>query len=202
MTIAKVDCTADPELCQSYNINGYPSLNLYKDGFLYTSYNQGRSLSNLVSFVQSQIATSNQEGEALDEGAENSDKQPEPPAEESDPLALTMKLTEDTYKDIMGKKSHLIYFHDSGPQFSNMDLLIFEQVQNRLRFLKYDVTVAVIDCSETSIVCTELGINHYPSIMYFKSLKDFNQYFGMIDVEKIVEWVINGNKNDENKEEL
>lgn len=30
------------------------------------------------------------------------------------------------------------------PQFSNMDLLIFEQVQHRLKSLNHDVTVAVV----------------------------------------------------------
>jgi len=54
--IAQVDCTVDPELCQAQKINGYPTLNLYKDGYLVEQYTQARSLSNLVSFVQLSLA--------------------------------------------------------------------------------------------------------------------------------------------------
>jgi len=199
VTIAKVDCTAEPELCQSHNINGYPTLNFYRDGYLITQYQQGRSLASFVSFIHTQLSSDGDNG-----GPEPDDPtvdEPHHPVAED----IEVVLSEETYKEMMSRVPHLIYFHDSGPQFSNMDLLIFEQVQHKLRTLNEGVSVAVLDCSKTAVVCQELNVNSFPSIVYFKSIEHFHRYYGIIDVEKIIEFVVK--KNDEgaaqaSKEEL
>ena len=156
-------------------------MNLYKDGYLVEQYTQSRSLSNLVSFVQSSLAK--------DELIENNPPEDENESELKDESIEELELNEETYKGLMSRTPHLIYFHNSGPEFSNMDLVIFEQVQHRLRQMNSDVVVAVIDCSKINMLCTELGIHVYPSILYFTSIAEYSQYFGLIDVEKLVDFV-------------
>lgn len=182
--VAQVDCTADPELCQAQNINGYPTLNLYKDGYLVTQYTQSRTLSNLVGFVQSTLARD----DLIERHDEVKEENNEDDSQGGGDEEIDMKLNEETYKGLMSKTPHLVYFHNSGPEFSNMDLLVFEQVQHRLRLQNSNVVVAVIDCSKINMLCTELGIHMYPSVIYFTSIADYSQYFGMIDVEKLVEF--------------
>lgn len=52
--IAKVDCTdqASKELCGTQEVNGFPTLYIYKDGQKLQEYNGNRSLEDLVEFVQ------------------------------------------------------------------------------------------------------------------------------------------------------
>lgn len=56
-TIAKVDCTAHPELCQQKQIQAYPTLHLYRDGIQISAYNYERSLEALTHFLQSSLDT-------------------------------------------------------------------------------------------------------------------------------------------------
>ena len=60
VTIGHVDCTADGntnrELCSAHGVNGFPTLNIYKDGQKADEYNGKRDLEDLVAFVEKQLA--------------------------------------------------------------------------------------------------------------------------------------------------
>merc|ERR1712066_953769 len=63
--IAKVDCTADEnsnkELCNAQGVNGFPTLNIYKDGEKIEEYNGKRAMDDLESFVKKHLASSNKD---------------------------------------------------------------------------------------------------------------------------------------------
>jgi len=60
VTIAHVDCTADDnanrELCNGQGVNGFPTLNIYKDGEKVDEYSGKRELEDLATFVESHLA--------------------------------------------------------------------------------------------------------------------------------------------------
>ena len=49
--IAKVDCTLDKDLCKKYEVRGYPTLILFKNGEQAEKYSKARDLNALYSFV-------------------------------------------------------------------------------------------------------------------------------------------------------
>lgn len=49
--VAKVDCTKAQSTCSKENVDGYPTIFLYKDGQRVVEYDGDRSLDNLVKFV-------------------------------------------------------------------------------------------------------------------------------------------------------
>jgi len=55
VTIAKVDCTSNDnknkELCNAQGVNGFPTLNIYKDGEKVDEFNGKRGLDDLAAFV-------------------------------------------------------------------------------------------------------------------------------------------------------
>ena len=53
VTVAEVDCTqADAKaLCTKYGVRGYPTLKLFKDGYVY-NYNRPRKVNDWLDFVQ------------------------------------------------------------------------------------------------------------------------------------------------------
>lgn len=53
--IAEVDCTNNNELCMNHNINAYPTLILFRNGQQWKEYSQSRSLTNLISFIESGV---------------------------------------------------------------------------------------------------------------------------------------------------
>jgi len=59
VTVAHVDCTAEDnanrELCSSHGVNGFPTLNIYKDGEKAEEYNGKRDLEALQAFVEKHL---------------------------------------------------------------------------------------------------------------------------------------------------
>jgi len=60
VTIGHVDCTADGnanrELCSSHGVNGFPTLNIYKNGEKAEEYSGKRDLEDLAAFVEKHLA--------------------------------------------------------------------------------------------------------------------------------------------------
>merc|ERR1719342_840415 len=71
VTIAHVDCTAgdnaNRELCNSNGVNGFPTLNIYKDGVKVEEYNGKRDLSQLQEFVEKHLTAKTEEKDVKDE---------------------------------------------------------------------------------------------------------------------------------------
>lgn len=67
VTIGHVDCTADDnanrELCSTHGVNGFPTLNIYKDGEKAEEYSGKRDMADLIAFIEKHLA---QEAEAKD----------------------------------------------------------------------------------------------------------------------------------------
>jgi len=60
VTIAKVDCTSgenkNKDLCNAQGVNGFPTLNIYKDGEKVEEFNGKRGLDDLAAFVDKAVA--------------------------------------------------------------------------------------------------------------------------------------------------
>lgn len=54
--IARVNCIAQGDLCERQNIEGYPSLELYRDGTWVDSYTGGRDYEELDAYIQARAA--------------------------------------------------------------------------------------------------------------------------------------------------
>jgi len=69
--IAHVDCTAgdnaNKELCNSNGVNGFPTLNIYKEGVKVEEYNGKRDLSQLQEFVEKHLTEKSGDKEVKDE---------------------------------------------------------------------------------------------------------------------------------------
>jgi len=71
VTVGHVDCTADGnanrELCSEHGVNGFPTLNIYKDGEKAEEYSGKRDLADLVAFIEKHLAAPAEEKEGKDE---------------------------------------------------------------------------------------------------------------------------------------
>jgi len=71
VTIGHVDCTVDDnknkELCNGEGVNGFPTLNIYKDGEKVAEYSGKRDLDALVEFVEKHTKPAGEEKEVKDE---------------------------------------------------------------------------------------------------------------------------------------
>ncbi|KAI2652675.1 Protein disulfide-isomerase A3 [Labeo rohita] len=54
VTLAKVDCTADTEICKRYGVTGYPTLKIFRNGQESSSYDGPRSADGIVNYMKKQ----------------------------------------------------------------------------------------------------------------------------------------------------
>ncbi|CDR99333.1 hypothetical protein [Sporisorium scitamineum] len=54
--IARVNCIAQNDLCQRQNIDAYPSIELYRDGTWFETYEGGRGYNELDAYIQARAA--------------------------------------------------------------------------------------------------------------------------------------------------
>ncbi|XP_053484678.1 protein disulfide isomerase family A, member 7 isoform X2 [Ictalurus furcatus] len=56
--LAKVDCTANSETCEKFGVNGYPTLKIFRNGELASSYDGPRTADGIVSYMKKQAGPS------------------------------------------------------------------------------------------------------------------------------------------------
>ncbi|EDV27040.1 uncharacterized protein TRIADDRAFT_63251 [Trichoplax adhaerens] len=56
--LAKVDCTAESDLCGKYGVSGYPTLKIFRNGALSADYNGPREAKGIISYMQKQAGPS------------------------------------------------------------------------------------------------------------------------------------------------
>merc|ERR1712059_60618 len=70
VTVGHVDCTADDnvnrELCSANGVNGFPTLNIYKDGVKVEEYSGKRDLTELAAFIEKHLAAAPEPEETKD----------------------------------------------------------------------------------------------------------------------------------------
>ncbi|CAG8553453.1 4442_t:CDS:2 [Paraglomus brasilianum] len=53
--LAKVDCTAETKICQSYDVGGYPTIKIFKDGKVTADYSGPRKADSIIPYMQKQL---------------------------------------------------------------------------------------------------------------------------------------------------
>jgi len=194
VTIAKVDCTAEPEICKVQAIAAYPSLALYKNGIMINQYNGQRTLFDFVNFIESSVDRS-------------------PPVKEDVIPQEFNKLVEDLDKPtrihLTGNEfmtgiqyeSYLLYFNHMSSPASEEYLTVFDQVTAELKEWNLDVTCVIMDCKAHKWFCDDMKVNVFPTIIYYKTLHEKYLYNGPMDMLKIVQFTEKAHRNIEPKKD-
>jgi len=85
VSIGRVDCTKNNELCRNHEVKGYPTLYMFLDGERQAKYSGGRELSDLIAYVNKEVKKlPADDDEAAPAAAEEAPPAPEeaPPAPE------------------------------------------------------------------------------------------------------------------------
>lgn len=63
ITIAEVDCTQAYEVCKQFEVKGYPTIILFKNGKKHEEYAKGRNLESFIQFLNPHFKKVNEETE-------------------------------------------------------------------------------------------------------------------------------------------
>lgn len=163
VTVGKVDCTVDTELCSEEGVTGYPTLKFYKIGIKEAvRYKGPRDVESLESFVKEQVGLG---GKA------------EAEAEVPTPEKGLVELGEDTFHKHVEVGMHFVKFY--APWCGHCQTLapVWEKLAETFQ---HDpaVSIAKVDCVAYRSVCSEFEIKGYPTLLWIQDGKQQDKYQG------------------------
>ncbi|XP_072175768.1 thioredoxin domain-containing protein 5-like [Diadema setosum] len=159
LTIAKVDCTIETELCSTHGVTGYPTLKFYRDGKEVAKYKGKRDVETLDKFIQEQLNPQ--------------EDVPQPP----EPKHGLYELTESNFQGHIAKGSHFVKFY--APWCGHCKRLAPTWEELAQGFQHSDiVTIAKVDCTAHRKVCEQYGVKGYPTLKFFKDGEEVDSYRG------------------------
>ncbi|BFZ11289.1 hypothetical protein BsWGS_14328 [Bradybaena similaris] len=178
VVIAKVDCTVHTALCADHDIVGFPTLKLFEvGGQNHKRYSGKRDLDSLKAFIQEQV-----NGEIADTEADG--RQPEVP----EPKSSLIVLTDDSFTALVTKGSFFIKFY--APWCGHCQKLapVWDDLADTFNH-DNKVNIAKIDCTQSSVICKQYGIDGYPTLLWFKDGEKIEQYQGPRTHEALKQYV-------------
>jgi len=178
--IAKVDCTLHQAVCQEHEVKGYPTLAYFRAGRKVETYKGARTLSELKEFV---TTTKGEAGSA----ASDDGKVPEPAA----PTAVA-KLDKDNFAK--ATKTGLAFVKFFAPWCGHCKRLAptWEQLAKQYEE-NAGVTIAHVDCTADDNanreLCSEHGVNGFPTLNIYKDGEKVDEYSGKRDLEDLAAFI-------------
>ncbi|CAG5133306.1 unnamed protein product [Candidula unifasciata] len=178
--IAKVDCTVHTGLCADHDIVGFPTLKLFEvGGQSHKRYAGKRDLDSLKAFIQDHV-----HGVRLLDNIEADAKQPEVP----EPKSSLVVLDDESFKGHVSKGSFFIKFY--APWCGHCQKLapVWDDLADTFNH-NNKVSIAKIDCTQSSVICKQYGIDGYPTLLWFKDGEKIEQYQGARTHEALKQYV-------------
>ncbi|CAG8451955.1 11807_t:CDS:2 [Diversispora eburnea] len=193
--IADVDCTLNGDVCDRNGVQGYPSLFLFDNGKKIKSYNENRSLGNLIKFSKAKAEELYTEPEP--EPPENvvvpeEDIEIDLKTHEIDnslvlpnPTGTVITLTNSNFDDLIGSGIWFIKFYAPWCGHCKKLAPTWEELG---KVLKNKVNVGEVDCTTTQDLCKRFRIEGYPTLKLFQSADDKIDYKGSRKLQSLQEF--------------
>jgi len=196
VTIGKVDCTVDTDLCSEQEVTGYPTLKLFNNGDFANSlrYRGKREILAFDKFLADNVKGED-EGAAAPAAVEEDDASAEvadPPAEPvhdfvdvEDGLA---KLTTKTFNAHVGQGVHFVKFFAPWCGHCQRMAPAWDQLAKAFEDDE-QVSIGRVDCTMDNELCSTHGVRGYPTLLLFINGEKEEKYQGGRDFQELFAFV-------------
>lgn len=182
--VSQVDCTEHKEVCQRFEVKGYPSLLWIVDGQKIEKYSGDRSIEDLKSYVSRQLGVDLVET-------------PEEVPSISNPV---VQLSKENFEHVIEKGLTFVKFFAPWCGHCKRMAPTWDELGNKFLGIG-EVTIGKVDCTVdiNKELCVQQEVRGYPSIYLYKDGERINSYEGNRQLEDMYLFVM---KHLQQKDEL
>ncbi|KAF8509427.1 thioredoxin-like protein [Hysterangium stoloniferum] len=159
ISLARVNCVVQGDLCTAKDVNGYPSLKLYEDGKEIGEFQESREFDLLASYLKENARKS------------PSTPPPPPPPPPSEPVFIpnpkgqVLSLDYSTFPETIDQGPTFVKFF--APWCGHCKKLAPIWAQFAFQ-MQEKVTVAEVNCDDHKVLCKMQKIQGYPTIFFYQ----------------------------------
>ncbi|CAG8688571.1 17851_t:CDS:10, partial [Dentiscutata erythropus] len=185
--LAKVDCTLNGDFCNLHDVQGYPSLNLYKNGAKIDSYLRARDFDTLSEYIKKKA-----EEEYEPKTNDNTDILIVPEEDEineelipPNPSGTVVSLTSNNFDELTKSGPWFVKFFAPWCGHCKNLAPTWEELGHKLQ---NKVNVGKVDCTVEKDICSRFKIQGYPTLKLIKDADDITDYKGSRQLQSLQEF--------------
>jgi len=202
VTIGKVDCTVDTNLCADQDVTGYPTLKLFNNGDLANGirYRGKREVSAFDKFLfenvkgEEEIVTQDVDEIVKAAGLDDDDAPAAGPAAvEIDIEDGLAKLTASTFDAHVEKGLHFVKFFAPWCGHCQRMAPAWDQLAKAFEDDEY-VSIGRVDCTLDRDLCSTHGVRGYPTLLLFSNGMKEEKYQGGREFQELYAYITQHSK--------
>jgi len=176
VSIGRVDCTLDRDLCSKHEVRGYPTLLLFSNGMKEEKYQGGRDFQELYAYV-----------------TQHSKKYVEAKLNAKDIVGDVQQVADEPDLDIQVKKDAVLTLNEGSFEATISQGITFvkffapwcghcrnlaptwEELAQKYSS-QADIKIAKVDCTEENSLCSRHSVRGYPTLLLFRGGAQVAEY--------------------------
>jgi len=168
VSIGRVDCTLDRDLCSTHGVRGYPTLLLFSNGMKEEKYQGGRDFQELFAYVTQQSAKYiDAKLNAKDIVGDVQQVADEPELDIQVKKDNVLKLGQDNFDDSVATGMTFVKFFAPWCGHCRNLAPTWEDLANKYSS-QSDIKIAKVDCTEENALCSRYSVRGYPTLLLFR----------------------------------
>jgi len=196
VSIGRVDCTSERDLCETHGVRGYPTLLLFVNGQKDDKYQGSREFKDLFSYATKAGKKFDDMKQGTQEAIPQVDQTEEIKVEAQAPGTMALVLNDDNFGAETGTGISFIKFYAPWCGHCKRLAPTWDELATKYSS-ETSIKIAKVDCTQERDLCGRQSISGYPTLLLFKDGQHIAEYEETRSLDNLVAFVEKYRSKDE-----